>query len=155
MNGETNEINQTNQTNTNVDINMISLVDNIKTKKISVDFSKKQFTKQEKELIRKEVEVVKEKYPNYIPIIVRPKSDEIKMSRYKFLVGGEITIGQFLSIIRKKMQNIKSSEAIFLLVNNILAPSTQLLSMVYREQCDSETNMLFFTLCKESTFGIN
>lgn len=152
MNGETNETNTT-ETNTTVDINMISLVDNIKTKKISVDFSKKQFTKQEKELIRKEVELVKEKYPNYIPIIVRPKSDEIKMSRYKFLVGSDITIGQFLFIIRKKMQNIKSSEAIFLLVNNILVPSTQLLSMVYREQSDTETNMLFFTLCKESTFG--
>jgi hypothetical protein len=138
------------------EINMMSLVDNKEKEKVNrpkIDFTKVEFTQKEKELVRKEVEVIKEKYPNYIPIIVRPKDRSIELVRYKFLVGAEVTIGQLLCIIRKKIKNLQSSEALFLLVNNILVPSTHSLSLVYKQQLDEETNMLFFTLCKESTFG--
>lgn len=120
-----------------------------------IDFTKTDFTPKEKELIRKEVELVKEKYPKYIPVIVRPKDKSIQLLRYKFLVNGEITVGQFMCIIRKKIRNIKSSEALFLIVNNSLIPSVHLLSLVYTQQVDKETNMLFFTLCNENTFGKN
>ena len=122
---------------------------------IKIDFTKTVFTPMEKELIRKEVELIKEKYPQYIPIIIRPKNKSIEMLRYKFLVNGDITVGQFMCIIRKKIRNIKSSEALFLIVNNTLAPSTNSLSLVYTQQVDKETNMLFFTLCNENTFGKN
>jgi len=120
-----------------------------------IDFTKTDFTPKEKELIRKEVELVKEKYPKYIPVIVRPKDKSIQLLRYKFLVNGEITVGQFMCIIRKKIRNIKSSDALFLIVNNSLIPSVHLLSLVYTQQVDKETNMLFFTLCNENTFGKN
>ena len=135
---------------TKLDTNIVNKNTN---KKIVIDFTKKHFTKQEKELIRKEVFIVTEKYPNYIPIVVTPKSDEIKLLRHKFLVGGDITVGQFVSIIRKKIKNFKSSESIFLLINNTLVPSTKLLSSVYHEPSDPETNMLYIVLCKENTFG--
>lgn len=121
--------------------------------KPKIDFTKFIFTLSEKESIKKEADIIKEKYPKYIPIIVRPKDNSIKMLRYKFLVSEEITIGQFLVIIRKKLQDVKSHEALFLLVNNILLPSSHLMSLVYNQQADKDTNMLFFTLCKETTFG--
>lgn len=140
-------------------INKISLENKIQIKeKINtpkIDFTKTEFTQKEKELIRKEVELIKEKYPKYIPVIVRPKDKSIQLLRYKFLVNGEITVGQFMCIIRKKIRNIKSSEALFLIVNNSLLPSVHLLSFVYTQQVDKETNMLFFTLCNENTFGKN
>lgn len=123
--------------------------------KLKIDFTKTDFTSFEKELIRKEINLIKEKYPKYIPIIVRPKDKSIQLSRYKFLVNGEITVGQFMCIIRKKIKNLKSSEALFLIVNNSLAPSSHSLSLVYTQQIDKETNMLFFTLCNENTFGKN
>ena len=126
-----------------------------KKNNIKIDFTKTVFTPMEKELIRKEVELIKEKYPQYIPIIIRPKNKSIEMLRYKFLVNGDITVGQFMCIIRKKIRNIKSSEALFLIVNNTLAPSTNSLSLVYTQQVDKETNMLFFTICNENTFGKN
>lgn len=128
----------------------IQIKEKINTPKI--DFTKTDFTPKEKELIRKEVELIKEKYPKYIPVIVRPKDKSIQLLRYKFLVNGEITVGQFMCIIRKKIRNIKSSEALFLIVNNSLPPSVHLLSNI---QVDKETNMLFFTLCNENTFGKN
>lgn len=117
-----------------------------------IDFTKTDFTPKEKELIRKEVELIKEKYPKYIPVVVRPKDKSIQLLRCKFLVNGEITVGQFMCIIRKKIRNIKSSESLFLIVNNSLPPAVHLLSNI---QVDKETNMLFFTLCNENTFGKN
>ena len=55
----------------------IQIKEKINTPKI--DFTKTDFTPKEKELIRKEVELIKEKYPKYIPVIVRPKDKSIQL----------------------------------------------------------------------------
>ena len=137
---------QNNQSDTRLEKNNI--------KRSKVEYSKINFTEEEKELIRNEVDLIKEKYPNYIPIVVRtnPK-DKIEITKTKFLVGQEITLGQFLLILRKKIKNVKSTEAIYLMINNTLVPITTQLSLVYNDKKDKETNMLFITICKENTFG--
>jgi GABA(A) receptor-associated protein len=137
------------------DVSMITLQQaNINIRKKSViDFNKVNFTDEENTIIRKEVEVIKEKYPHYIPIVVRPNDNKIRLIKCKFLVGGDITIGQFLSILRKKMETLKSSEAIYLFINNTLPPATSFLSTIYAENQDKNTGMLYITVCKENTFG--
>jgi hypothetical protein len=143
-----------NQIENQADMSMITLQQANLRKKSIVDFRKLNFTNEEKIIIRKEVEVIKEKYPNYIPIIVRPKDDNIKLIKCKFLVGGDITVGQFLSILRKKMENLKSSEAIYLFINNNTLPSaTNFISSIYATHHDKDTGMLYITVCKENTFG--
>lgn len=124
------------------------------TKKKIIDYTKTNFTEEEKYIIRNEVEIIKEKYPNYIPIIVKVHNDKtIKLTKFKFLVTNEITLAQFLCILRKKITNIKSTESIFILINNTLMPITLNLSSIYKEKKDKDTNMLFITICKENTFG--
>lgn len=131
-----------------------SNVNMIKKRQGIIDYTKKEFTEEEKYIIRNEIEVIKQKYPNYIPIVVRVHNDKsIKLTKSKFLVGGEITLAQFLSILRKKITNIKSTESIYLLINNTLMPITLTLSMIYKEKRDAETDMLYITICKENTFG--
>jgi GABA(A) receptor-associated protein len=144
-----------NQSDTTADVSMITLQQaNINLRKKSViDFNKLIFTDEENTIIRKEVEVIKEKYPHYIPIVVRPNDNKTKLLKCKFLVGGDITIGQFLSILRRKMENLKSSEAIYLFINNSLPPATSFLSTIYAENQDKNTGMLYITVCKENTFG--
>jgi GABA(A) receptor-associated protein len=137
----------------NAEVSMISLQEESMKKRSKIDFSKLQFTDNEKFIIRKEVELVREKYPNYIPIVVRCKNNSINISKKKYLVGGEITIGQFLFILRKKLTNVNSSEALYLFVNNTLPSSNTNLSVIYNEKRDLETEMLFVTICKENTFG--
>ena len=57
-----NELNKT-------DKNDISTTDeNINKKKSVVDFSKTEFNQDEKRIIKKEVALIKEKYPHHIPI---------------------------------------------------------------------------------------
>lgn len=137
----------------NVDVSMITLSQANIRKRTSIDINKIDLTDKEKITVRKEVEIIKEKYPNYIPIIVRPKDNTITLTKYKFLVGGDVTIGQFLSILRKKMKSMKPSEAIYLFVNNKIPETSSLLSSIYSSNVDEQTQMLYFTLCKENTFG--
>lgn len=147
----TDNINTVGTANT-VDLNMITLQQSNIKKQSKIDFTKTTFTDEEKTIIRKEVDLIKEKYPTYIPIVVRARGD-IKLQKNKFLVGGEITLGQFLMILRRKIGVLKQSDAVFLFVNNSLPPSSMYLSSIYANQKDIDTNMLFITVSKENTFG--
>lgn len=112
------------------------------------------FTKEEKIVIKEEVDILKKKYSDYIPILVLPKNDDIKLTKKKFLVNGDITIGQFLLIVRKKITNINSTESLYFIIDNTLPPISSSLIELYNEKKDIDTNMLYITLCKENTFGI-
>lgn len=121
-------------------------------KRNKIDFTKEVFTQSEKTIIKREASLIKDKYPHHVPIIVRVKGDIVLIKR-KFLVGGEITVAQFMFILRKKMQNMNPSEALFLFVNNTIPQSVTTLQNLYLSNKDPETDMLFFTVCKENTFG--
>lgn len=126
--------------------------------KKNIDYSKNTFTEEEKSLIRKEVEIVKHKYPGHIPIVVLSKSRELKLSKTKYLVGSDLTVGQFQCIIRKKLANkLNSTEAMFLLAkkekNGVLLQTGMTMSTVYLNYIDQDTQMLFVEICKENTFG--
>jgi GABA(A) receptor-associated protein len=150
---DSNNISDNKNINDAADVSMITLQQANLRKKSTVDFTKTSFTDSEKEIIKKEVLLIKEKYPNYIPIIVRTKDNKIILKKQKFLVGGDITIGQFMSILRKKLDNLKPSESIFLFVNNIIPPASTFLMNIYSTNKDHDTDMLFITVCKENTFG--
>ena len=126
-------------------------------KKIIIDYTKTSFTEDEKNIIRNEVEVINQQYPGYIPIIVREYNNKnnknFVLTKTKFLVTNEITLAQFLTILRKKIKDIKSTESIYLLIDNTLMPITLAMSSIYKEKKDKDTNMLFITVCKENTFG--
>ena len=142
-----------NTNNDAADVSMITLQQANLRKKSNIDFTKTSFTDSEKEIIKKEVVLIKEKYPHYIPIIVRTKDDKIVLKKRKFLVGGDITVGQFMSILRKKLDNLKASESIFLFINNTIPPASTFLMTMYSSNKDEDTDMLFMTVCKENTFG--
>ena len=75
------------------------------------------------------------KYPSRIPIIIE-KSDNcdlIKINKTKFLVPKDLTLQQFVFIIRKKI-NLDSSQALFVMVNNTLSPATLQLGDIYNEK---------------------
>lgn len=120
----------------------------------TIDYSKFDFTSTEKDFIRKEVDLIKHKYPNYVPIVVRTKDNGLKLSKNKFLVTGDVTMGQFLHIIRRRLdKQLSSTQALFIFANNCLPPTSSLLSTVYLTESDKDTGMLFLTVCQENTFG--
>ncbi|KAH6595682.1 hypothetical protein BASA61_003716 [Batrachochytrium salamandrivorans] len=75
-----------------------------------------------------------------------------QMEKKKFLCPSDITVGQFQSVIRKRLE-IHSEQGLFLTVSNkFLPPSSALLSQIYAEYKDSD-GFLYVTYATESVFG--
>ena len=113
-------------------------------------FKKKfSFTKRTEESTR-----ILKKYSDKIPVIVTRgvNCDLPDIDKNKFLVPAEITLGQFMYVIRKRI-NISSEEAIFLFINNnTLAPTSTSLGSLYLDHKDKD-GFLYLVYCNENVFG--
>lgn len=105
------------------------------------------------ELRQRESNNILTKYPTKIPVICEkdPNSDLIEMTKKKFLAPNDITLGEFLFIIRRRL-NLDHSKALFLFVDNILPPNAMLMSTLYEDKKDID-NFLYITYSGENTFG--
>tara|TARA_B100000900_G_C20589150_1_gene720915 strand:- start:917 stop:1279 length:363 start_codon:yes stop_codon:yes gene_type:complete len=92
------------------------------------------------------------KYPERIPIIVEPVTNDIKdIDKKKFIVSKDMTFGQLIYIIRKRI-NVDSSVALFFTVNGSLCTSSSDISSIY-EMNKNEDNFLYVKYTTENTFG--
>ena len=93
------------------------------------------------------------KYPDRIPIIVEKaeKSDLPEIDKKKYLVPADLTMGQFVYVVRKRIR-LAPDQAIFVFVNNILPPTNALMSQIYKEHKDA-AGFLTVNYSSESTFG--
>ena len=104
---------------------------------------------------------VMDKYPNRAPIIVeksRHATDIPNIDRKKYLVPKDITVAEFIYIIRKRLHDINpnaftADKALYFFVNNSSIPvPSQTINMLYENHKD-EDNFLYMTYAGESTFG--
>ena len=88
-----------------------------------------------------------------IPVIVEKAagSDIPDIDKKKYLVPTDLTVGQFVHVIRKRIK-LTPEKAIFIFVNNVLPPTAALMSTIYEEQKD-EDGFLYITYNGESVFG--
>lgn len=96
---------------------------------------------------------IKSKYKNRIPVLVWDVGKNIEVAKRKFIVPLDITIGQFLYVLRKQLKNITASEGIFIFITdvNTMLPAGDLMSKIYDEhQVDG---FLRLTVTKENAFG--
>jgi len=99
-----------------------------------------------------EAQRVKIKYPDRVPVIVEAKSDVPPLDKKKYLVPRDLTVGQFLYTLRKRIK-LTSEKALFLFFNEqVLSPSSESIGSVYESNKDSD-EFLYATLCSENTFG--
>jgi GABA(A) receptor-associated protein len=113
------------------------------------DFKKRyDFDKRREESAR-----IRKKYPDRIPIIVEKAqgSNIVDIDKSKYLVPSDLTIGQFVYVIRKRIK-LSPEQAIFIFVNNSLPLSAALISQVYEEHKDAD-NFLYFLYSGESVYG--
>ncbi|CAL6307666.1 unnamed protein product [Bathycoccus prasinos] len=96
---------------------------------------------------------IRVKYPDRIPVIVEksPKSDVPDLDKKKYLVPSDLTVGQFVYVIRKRVK-LSAEKAIFIFVNNKLPPTASLMSTIYEENKD-EDGFLYVLYSGENTFG--
>jgi GABA(A) receptor-associated protein len=81
-----------------------------------------------------ETKKIREKYPERIPIMVNKASgcNLNDIDKKKYLVPCDMTIGQFIAIIRQRIK-ISPDKAIFIFINNVLPPVSATMINVYNE----------------------
>ncbi|KAL9236613.1 hypothetical protein vseg_011259 [Gypsophila vaccaria] len=96
---------------------------------------------------------IKEKYPDRIPVIVEKaeRSNIPDIDKKKYLVPADLTVGQFVYVVRKRV-DLSAEKAIFVFVKNILPPTAALMSTIYDENKD-EDGFLYMTYSGENVFG--
>ena len=97
------------------------------------------------------------KYPDRVPVIVK-KAQQCNnipnISREKFLVPKDLSVGQLMYVIRQRIK-LQPEIALFFMVgkkNIVLPTSSQLVSHLYDESKD-ENGFLYIIYTGESTFG--
>ncbi|CAI9775547.1 unnamed protein product [Fraxinus pennsylvanica] len=88
---------------------------------------------------RAEAARIREKYPDRIPVIVEKAegSDIPNIDKKKYLVPADLTVGQFVYVIRKRIK-LSAEKAIFIFVDNVLPPTGAIMSSIYDEKKDED-----------------
>ncbi|ELQ39508.1 Microtubule associated protein [Pyricularia oryzae Y34] len=100
-----------------------------------------------------EAERIRQKYTDRIPVICEKveKSDIATIDKKKYLVPADLTVGQFVYVIRKRIK-LSPEKAIFIFVQDTLPPTAALMSSIYELHKD-EDGFLYITYSGENTFG--
>ena len=100
-----------------------------------------------------EAERIRAKYPDRIPVICEKteKSNVQDIDKKKYLVPADLTCGQFVYVIRKRLK-LPAEQAIFLFVNGVIPPTAALMSTVHEEHKDID-GFLYVSYSGENTFG--
>ena len=104
---------------------------------------------------RREADHLISKYPERIPVIV--KKNELSkttpdIDKHKFLVPVDLTIGQFLYVIRKRLQ-LPPDKGMFLFIDGCILPNNELIHTAYNKSHDRNDGFLYAVYSCENVFG--
>jgi GABA(A) receptor-associated protein len=102
---------------------------------------------------KQESQKIQLKYPTRVPIIVEKckKSLLNDIDKKKYLVPKDMTMSQFIYIIRKRI-NLKASESLFVMVDHQLVQTNRPIGDVYDEHLNGD-GFLYMIYTSENTFG--
>src|SRR5438094_2873999 len=95
----------------------------------------------------REAERVLKKFPDSVPVVVEvaPGRDPVELTRRKFLVPRDLTAGQFMGVLRRRIK-IAPTAALFLLIDRrtpdnkpvgqVMPPCAATMGAVYEEHRD-------------------
>mgnify|MGYP001163608899 CR=1 FL=1 len=98
---------------------------------------------------------IREKYPERIPVIVKKAAGSTlkDINKNKYLVPNDMTLSQFIFIIRQRIK-IEPDKALFVFINNVLPPLSSTMMSIYHDM-KNEDGFLYIYYNSESTFGMN
>ena len=131
---------------------------------MKIDYSKLDFTPEEKVHLDNERKLALSKNPHYIPIIIFIKSNVLKIDKHKFLVSEEMTVQDYFNSLKKKLINMNPSDYLVYSITNLskdpkeryspINPQKGCVSLkqLYNQYKDPETNMLIITISRQTTY---
>ena len=102
---------------------------------------------------KKECSRIRTKYPDRIPVICERAFGATisNIDKRKFLVPGDLTVGQFLYVIRGRMK-LRPDEALFVFVDGALPQTAATMESIYENHKD-EDGFLYLIYNGENVFG--
>jgi GABA(A) receptor-associated protein len=104
---------------------------------------------------KKESIRVMQKHADRVPVICekneRASSFIPQVDKYKYLVPNDLTIGQFIYVIRKRI-HLTPEQAIYLFIDGIIPQSNEMLYSIYHKHKDKD-GFLYISYTNENTFG--
>lgn len=99
-----------------------------------------------------EIDRLKRKYPNKVPILVTT-TDNIKIDRQKYLVENTTKYAELLLVFRRRIQDLKPSESLYMFVGEdpTLVPLHKSINLTFDEL--NTNGYLKIKIAKENTFG--
>lgn len=102
----------------------------------------------------KKSQVILEKYPDRVPLIIQPSKNDkdlYPIDKSKYITPRDLTLMQLQQIIRKRIR-FPPEKALFMFINNKIFPITSMVGNIYDDNKDSD-GFLYITYCQENTFG--
>lgn len=95
------------------------------------------------------------KFSDRVPVIVQISKKSLNdlptLDKHKYLVPQDLTVGQFLYVIRRRIK-ITPEKAIYMFFNNTLEPTSGCMADVYKRHRDDD-NFLYTTVSLTSGLG--
>jgi GABA(A) receptor-associated protein len=105
----------------------------------------------------RDANVVLTAHHDRIPVIVEydPADKELfkNLDKQKYLVPLDLTVGQFMYVIRKRIKLPPETAIYMFFRDNTLATGSTLMSSMYSGHKDPEDQFLYIRLAAENTFG--
>ena len=112
-------------------------------------------TKNKSDNLKESIKKIIEKYPDRVPVFVKRSSkDKLlpNIDNNKYIVPENITVSEFITIIRKRVK-LGEETSIFLFLNgNVIPNGSDLMVNLYKEY-KNEDEMLIIEYCGENVFG--
>lgn len=107
------------------------------------------------EVRRDLAEKVMSRYPGRLPLICETDDDGLTIDKIKFLCPGTLELGQFILVLRGRIKDLRSSEALYLYLGDkgVLPPNSMTIGEAHAKYADEEDNLLYIKFARESTFG--
>lgn len=92
------------------------------------------------------------KYPDRIPVIVETRKGlGLELDKHKYLVPSDMTIGQFIYVIRKRM-SVPATMGVYVFFGGQMVQTAGLMSSTYKNVMD-EDGFMYGLVATENTFG--
>ena len=102
----------------------------------------------------KESARIMKNYPSRVPVICERGSSEAivpAIDKKKYLVPVDLTMGQFMFVIRKRM-TLAPEVGLYIFINKKMPPMSAFIGTIYKEDADSD-GFLYVRYSGENTFG--
>lgn len=105
---------------------------------------------------KKECINILSKYPDRIPVICEKNlsahNKELEsIDKIKYLVPADLTVGQFIFVIRKRIK-LSPEKALFVYIGKNIPSSSEIMSSIYEKYKDLD-GFLYIEYSGENTFG--